>query len=757
MFLLRKAWPLSLCLLFSSLLFSQKGIHQQELEFYNAQGNSTADYYEANSPSIDVLPQSKSNCDLNKIVYGWHPYWGGTTYLNYNWDLLSHMSFFSYEVDPADGNAITTHGWATSAAVDAALASGNTKVTLCVALFSNHVTFFSSATSQQTLIDNLINLVQTRGAHGVNIDFEGIPSSQKTNFANFMVDLAQQMHAAIPGSEVSTVLYAVDWNDVFDIQTMEPHVDNYIIMGYDYYWSGSANSGPNDPLYHYGTNYNYTLSQSVTYYRDLGVPDNKLVLGLPYYGREWSTQDLTYPSTTLAAGSSRTIKTVLNNTSGDYNFTNYLYDSNSETDIYAFNDGANNKQCFIALEDAFEKRLDHVLKTGIAGIGIWALGYDDGYTSFWNLIENKLTNCYTQACNGQIFDFGGPNTNYYNNEDYTFTIAPPNATSISVDFSHFDLEANYDFLYIYDGSDNTSPQVAGSPFTGTNTPGQFTSTTGSLTFRMVSDGATVSSGFNATYSCNTTVSNDPSASFTTIGDTICLGAGVEVSSTSQNAESYIWTSDGGYFESYQDSTTHFYPDTSGIYMLTLTVQNQFGSDQTSDSLSVVLLDAPISEAVPSEFNLTFPNTTVYFANTSQNATEYFWDFGNGQTSIDSNPWIEYLNNGVYEVMLVASNPSLLCVSDTSFYTITVGTAGLLENGCQFEVFPNPAIDVLNIKTSNKVSEFEVLDLSGRILIQKKVNTENVLISVNLSSLSAGNYLLRLNILGEKRLIKFLKK
>ncbi len=184
-------------------------IHQQQLEEFNSSGNTDASFYES-KPAITQANVEKTGCTLNKIVYGWHPYWVGSAYNNYQWDLLSHFSFFSYEVNAADGEPISTHGWSTSAAVDAALNSGTTKVTLCVTLFSGHTTFFGSATAQQTLIDNLIDLVQTRGAHGVNIDFEGLPASQTTNFANFMVSLSNQMHTAIPGSEVSTVLYAVD-------------------------------------------------------------------------------------------------------------------------------------------------------------------------------------------------------------------------------------------------------------------------------------------------------------------------------------------------------------------------------------------------------------------------------------------------------------------------------------------------------------------------------------------------------------------
>lgn len=191
---------------YTNYFAQQYSVMKEQLEYYNSLGNADANYYEQNTVAATKPLREKSTCNLNKVVYGWHPYWVGNVYQNYDWDLLSHMSFFSYEVDAATGNAVSTHGWSTSAAVTAAIASGNTKVTLCVTLFSNHNTFFASSTAQQTLITNLINLIQSRGAHGVNIDFEGLPSGQKTNFANFMVNLANQMHAAIPGSDVSTVL-----------------------------------------------------------------------------------------------------------------------------------------------------------------------------------------------------------------------------------------------------------------------------------------------------------------------------------------------------------------------------------------------------------------------------------------------------------------------------------------------------------------------------------------------------------------------
>ena len=159
------------------------------------------------------------------------------------------------------------------------------------------------------------------------------------------------------------------------------------------------------------------MSKSVTDYLHDGCPANKLVLGLPYYGYEWATTNLNVPGTTTASGNAKTFKQVRNNASNNYTTSNLTYDSDSYTNIYLFNDGGP-QQCFISEFEGFDKRLSHVLNTGIAGIGIWALGYDDGYNGCWNSIENYLTDCYEDSCNGSIHDYGGPSRNYYNNENY---------------------------------------------------------------------------------------------------------------------------------------------------------------------------------------------------------------------------------------------------------------------------------------------------------------------------------------------------
>lgn len=474
-------------------------IREEQAIYYKNLGHSYP-YYEQNNQPSSTLSFPKSNCALDKVVFGWHPYWSNGLEVNYQWDLLSDLCYFSYEVDPNTGNPISTHGFSTANVIDEAL-SHNVNVSLCVTLFGSHATFFNNIAAQQNLINNLISLCQSRGATGINIDFEGMPSSQKNNFTSFIGSLSTQFKSTIVDGKISIALYAVDWGDVFDIPALVSSVDYFCIMGYDYYWSGSTQAGPTDPLYRF-ENSNYTLSRSVTNYLDKGVPKSKLVLGLPYYGKFWPVSNFTLPASTSGSGGSIFYSDVKDNINGNFIPANRNEYNPSHSVYYNYTDGSTKYQCFITEGKGMKKRLQFIRKRGIAGMGIWALGYDDGYPEFWNAIKTTLTDCYEDPCADTLADIGGGiYGSYFNNEDYQFTIEPSGAEQIQVNFLSFDVEQNYDYLYIYDGPSSSSPQVTGSPFTGVSVPPSIISSGGAITFQFISDGATTAPGFTGTYQC----------------------------------------------------------------------------------------------------------------------------------------------------------------------------------------------------------------------------------------------------------------
>ncbi|MHA7865347.1 PKD domain-containing protein, partial [Flagellimonas marinaquae] len=112
-------------------------------------------------------------------------------------------------------------------------------------------------------------------------------------------------------------------------------------------------------------------------------------------------------------------------------------------------------------------------------------------------------------------------------------------------------------------------------------------------------------------------------------------------------------------------------------------------------------DDEVLPEVVASFTQSVDQTTgaVSFTNTSQNATSYSWDFGNGNNSTAKNP-VQTYENGEYTVVLTASN--IAGNSDTATANITISIpddegesgngfdSGLLTNG-DFEAGVEPWI------------------------------------------------------------------
>ncbi len=103
----------------------------------------------------------------------------------------------------------------------------------------------------------------------------------------------------IPGAEVSIAAPAVNWNDKINIPVLNNYIDFYVVMGYDYYWSGSDFAGPVSPLYSVTGSYNYNFSKTISYYQSQSVPNEKIIIAVPYYAYQWPTEGQFAPSSTL--------------------------------------------------------------------------------------------------------------------------------------------------------------------------------------------------------------------------------------------------------------------------------------------------------------------------------------------------------------------------------------------------------------------------------------------------------------------------
>lgn len=108
----------------------------------------------------------------------------------------------------------------------------------------------------------------------------------------------------------------------------------------------------------------------------------------------------------------------------------------------------------------------------------------------------NMKNGTETSCTGTLYDDGGPTANYTHNKSYTLVIQPSGATSVSINFSQWAAENNYDFLRIYNGTSVSAPLLGS--WSGAN-PGTVTANSGAMTLRFTSDGSVNAAGWKATW------------------------------------------------------------------------------------------------------------------------------------------------------------------------------------------------------------------------------------------------------------------
>lgn len=143
------------------------------------------------------------------------------------------------------------------------------------------------------------------------------------------------------------------------------------------------------------------------------------------------------------------------------------------------------------------------------------------WDKFYKYLNNAPVVTTVTATSGNFYDSGGAGANYTNDERKLWLFQPSGgATSVSMNFTSFDLEKNYDYMFIYDGNNVFAPLIG--KYTSTVTPGNINSTGSSLLIEFRSDCATTSPGWAATYTTNAAPTNTvdnvvPTTQITTTG------------------------------------------------------------------------------------------------------------------------------------------------------------------------------------------------------------------------------------------------
>jgi len=234
----------------------------------------------------------------------------------------------------------------------------------------------SDTATQDKLIANVLATLKSKNFYGVNIDFERISPQNRQLYNDFLRRITAALHAqkyvvstalAPKASDVQTG----SWHGAHDYAAHGDIVDFVIIMTYEWGWSGG-------PPYAVAP---VDLVEDVIKYAASVIPSNKIMMGMPLYGYDWT---LPYrPGNPWARRLSPQDALKLAAEKG----AAIQYNAQTQSPTFRYYDTAG-VQHEVWFEDARSVRAKLMLvnKYGLRGVSYWLLGLS--FPQNWAVLSN---------------------------------------------------------------------------------------------------------------------------------------------------------------------------------------------------------------------------------------------------------------------------------------------------------------------------------------------------------------------------------
>ncbi|MDR0638126.1 MAG: glycoside hydrolase [Spirochaetaceae bacterium] len=196
---------------------------------------------------------------------------------------------------------------------------------------------------------------------GLNIDLENIPLQDADNFLSLLRQLKETL-----GEKMLSVCVPARTTEsrTYNYKNISKIADRVFVMAYDEHWSGSSP----------GSIASLRWCRNVAAYALKTIGAQKLVMGIPFYGRSWANK-----TTARALIASTTDNIMKDNSITEVERENgvpkFTYTTNVKVTVY--------------FEDAYSLavRMDMYQTSGVDKIGFWRLGQED--TAVWNYVGIK--------------------------------------------------------------------------------------------------------------------------------------------------------------------------------------------------------------------------------------------------------------------------------------------------------------------------------------------------------------------------------
>ncbi|CAM4286494.1 glycosyl hydrolase family 18 protein [Paenibacillus alkaliterrae] len=232
--------------------------------------------------------------------------------------------------------------------------------------------FLKNNAAQKLFINTLAARLAELGVPGVNLDFEEVAGSDRGAYTAFVTALAKAVHAKGMKLSIDLPRGSVNWNHLtaYDHAALASIVDTVIIMAYDEHWSGSDIPGPVAGL--------KWTEEGVKQFLNYGIPRSKLMLGIPFYVREWKLD-----STGKLVGNRAIFMKEIPKLIADTKAKG-VHDSASGQMKYTYVKDGFTYQFWAETENTIKARIQIAKAYDLAGVAAWRLGYES--SDLWTMM-----------------------------------------------------------------------------------------------------------------------------------------------------------------------------------------------------------------------------------------------------------------------------------------------------------------------------------------------------------------------------------
>jgi spore germination protein YaaH len=348
------------------------------------------------------------------IVYGFLPYWRLEKIKYLHLDKLTDIAYFGLNINPDGSIKKTTkegtidpgyNQWKNNPNLDELIKEAKDlgiRFSLTVISHEDDVSdaFLNCETCWNILLTELTQELDSKKIKDVHLNFEYVSLTDESTadkYTAFVDFINKSLDEKYGDSYVVVSTFGDSFKKprVTKVQDLEKVADGIFIMAYDFHYRGSDRTGPVSPIGGAGINGNYDIS---TMLKDhlAQIPPNKLIMGVPYYGYDWLV-DSPLPNSRRVDGNDD-IGFSKSQTYGNameliIKYQPYVqWDALGMSPFFVYNDAETDalRQIYYENEDSLKIKYELIKQNNLAGVGIWALGYDGGYQELWQLLGSEF-------------------------------------------------------------------------------------------------------------------------------------------------------------------------------------------------------------------------------------------------------------------------------------------------------------------------------------------------------------------------------